>query len=112
MRSSADRRSASPILSQENSLHFAEYYNENFEIAEAGMKTGGQSGLRARNYLIQAEFLRGNVADWEVYPFTVPSIRGFDRLIFEQPVTFLVGENGSGKSTLLEAIAVAWGFNP
>jgi predicted ATPase len=52
------------------------------------------------------------VAVWDVYPFTVPSIRGFDRLIFEQPVTFLIGENGSGKSTLLEAIAVAWGFNP
>lgn len=33
-------------------------------------------------------------------------------LIFEKPVTFLIGENGTGKSTLLEAIAVASGFNP
>ena len=32
-------------------------------------------------------------------------------LVFDRPVTFLVGENGSGKSTLLEAIAVACGFN-
>lgn len=33
------------------------------------------------------------------------------QLLFERPVTFLVGENGIGKSTLLEAIAVAYGFN-
>ena len=33
------------------------------------------------------------------------------RLVFEAPVTFLVGENGTGKSTLLEGIAVALGFN-
>lgn len=32
-------------------------------------------------------------------------------IIFNKPVTFIVGENGSGKSTLLEAIAVAYGFN-
>src|ERR1700760_2753143 len=76
------------------------------------MTSGGrQSGLKARNYLIEVEFLRERVADWETYPFTVPSIRAFDRLVFEQPVTFLVGENGSGKSTLLEAIAIAWGLN-
>ena len=35
-----------------------------------------------------------------------------ERLTFERPVTFIVGENGTGKSTLLEAIAVAVGFNP
>lgn len=35
-----------------------------------------------------------------------------NKLEFDQPVTFLVGENGTGKSTLLEAIAVACGFNP
>ena len=34
-----------------------------------------------------------------------------NRLEFDAPVTFLVGENGAGKSTLLEAIAVALGFN-
>lgn len=56
--------------------------------------------------------LRDRVADFDVYPFNVPAIRSFDRLNFDQPVTFLVGENGSGKSTLLEAIAIAWGFNP
>ena len=76
------------------------------------MTSGGrQAGLRSRNYLIHVELLRGNVTDWDAYPFNVPVIRAFDRLTFDQPVTFLVGENGSGKSTLLEAIAVAWGLN-
>ena len=37
---------------------------------------------------------------------------GVEKLDFNKPVTFFVGENGSGKSTLLEAIAVAHGFNP
>jgi len=75
-------------------------------------KAGRASGLRARNYLMQVDLLRDHVTDWEVHPFTVPVVRGFDRLMLEQPVTFLIGENGSGKSTLMEAIAVAWGFNP
>lgn len=35
-----------------------------------------------------------------------------NKLDFDAPVTFLVGENGSGKSTLLEGIAVSCGFNP
>lgn len=34
-----------------------------------------------------------------------------NEIVFNKPVTFIVGENGSGKSTLLEAIAVAYGFN-
>jgi predicted ATPase len=75
-------------------------------------KAGKASGLRARNYLMQVDLLRDRVTDWEVHPFTVPVVRGFDRLMLDQPVTFLIGENGSGKSTLLEAIAVAWGLNP
>lgn len=49
------------------------------------------------------------------YLKTLPVIKHLEkieRLDFEKPVTFLVGENGTGKSTLLEAIAVAVGFNP
>jgi predicted ATPase len=45
------------------------------------------------------------------YPFTIPALRGFERLELDQPATFLVGENGVGKATLLQAIAVALGFN-
>jgi predicted ATPase len=43
----------------------------------------------------------------ESFPFSVPIIRNLDKLTFDSPITFLVGENGSGKSTLLEAIAIA-----
>lgn len=41
------------------------------------------------------------------FPFDVPVVRALDRLRFEAPVTFFVGENGSGKSTVLEALAIA-----
>ncbi len=39
------------------------------------------------------------------FPFNVPVIARLERVRFETPVTFLVGENGAGKSTLLEMIA-------
>ena len=42
----------------------------------------------------------------------IPALAGVERLDFQKPITFFVGENGSGKSTLLEAVAVAYGFNP
>ena len=38
------------------------------------------------------------------FPFDLPLVKNFDRIEFNSPVTFFVGENGSGKSTLLEAI--------
>ena len=41
------------------------------------------------------------------FPFDVPALRAVDRVVFDAPVTFFVGENGSGKSTLLEALACA-----
>jgi predicted ATPase len=41
------------------------------------------------------------------FPFTVPAIAALERVVFETPVTFLVGENGSGKSSFLEALAWA-----
>lgn len=55
--------------------------------------------------------MREQVPSFDVYPFNIPSIGGLDRLGFDEPVTFFVGENGSGKSTLVEAIAVAFGLN-
>ncbi|MGV9311243.1 AAA family ATPase [Streptomyces sp. NPDC003691] len=41
------------------------------------------------------------------WPYTVPAVARLldEGLVFERPVTFLVGGNGSGKSTLVEAIA-------
>lgn len=41
------------------------------------------------------------------YPFSVPIIQSLERIDFNSPVTFFVGENGSGKSALLEALACA-----
>ena len=46
----------------------------------------------------------------DVFPFSLPVVRAWERLEFENPVTFLVGENGSGKSTVLEALAAAAGM--
>lgn len=43
------------------------------------------------------------------YPFSVPAVSSLARtpLIFDRPVTFLVGENGAGKSAILEGLACA-----
>jgi predicted ATPase len=38
------------------------------------------------------------------YPFNLDLFQKSQKITFESPVTFFVGENGSGKSTLLEAI--------
>jgi predicted ATPase len=64
------------------------------------------------NFLLRVSLLRDRVPSFDAFPFAIPAIGGLEELIFEHPVTFLVGENGAGKSTLLEAIAVAWGLNP
>jgi predicted ATPase len=64
-----------------------------------------------RPYWIEAIFERREGWDARAYPFSLPVLKGLDRLAFHPNVTFLVGENGSGKSTLIEALAVAWGFN-
>ncbi len=69
------------------------------------------SGAGSKNYLIGAELLRDKVPSFGKYPFNIPAIYNLRDIVFDQPVSFLVGENGSGKSTLLEAIAVAWGLN-
>ena len=54
--------------------------------------------------------------DWEEIPEDsylrdIAAFQNVEKLSFQKPVTFFVGENGSGKSTLLEAIAISWGFN-
>lgn len=54
---------------------------------------------------------RDRVPSFERYPFSLPAVRGLQRLELHPSVTFFVGENGSGKSTLLEAVALSLGFN-
>ena len=63
------------------------------------------------------QFIQQISIDWNKieensYLRKIEAIHNLEELVFEKPITFLVGENGSGKSTLLEAIAVAYGFNP
>lgn len=59
----------------------------------------------------RARVLGGEVAD--VWPFNVPCVEQIHRegLVFERPITILVGENGSGKSTLIEGLAEAYGLD-
>ena len=45
------------------------------------------------------------------YPFSIPAVKDIEKVEFESPVTFFVGENGTGKSTITEAVAVAAGFS-
>jgi predicted ATPase len=67
----------------------------------------------AAGYLYEMELLRGGEGwDADAFPFSLPALLGWDRLRFDEKITFLVGENGTGKSTLIEAIAGAYGLNP
>ena len=63
------------------------------------------------------QFIQGVIFDWDKidkdsYLKEIRAFKGVEKLVFNKPITFFVGENGSGKSTLLEALAVAHGFNP
>lgn len=62
-------------------------------------------------FLRRITLLKEKITDFNIYPFSIPAIKGLDMLDFDSEVTFFVGENGSGKSTLLEAIAYQCGFN-
>jgi hypothetical protein len=63
-------------------------------------------------FLLAMRLLRDDVPTFDIYPFSLPVVRGLRELPLDAKVTFLIGENGSGKSTLIEAIAVAAGYNP
>lgn len=54
-------------------------------------------------YLLAAR--PGDEAPVDEFPFTLPAVAAVERMRFDGPVTFLVGENGSGKSTLIESLA-------
>jgi predicted ATPase len=79
----------------------------------AGASTLRRKAKSARGpYLIHLELLRDRVPSFDQFPYSLPALRGLQRLPFHPSVTFLVGENGMGKSTLLEALAVSLGLNP
>jgi len=63
------------------------------------------------------QFIQRLTIDWDAvdgdsYLREIEAIKDMKELVFDNPVTFFVGENGSGKSTLLEALAIEYGFNP
>jgi predicted ATPase len=62
-------------------------------------------------YVSRITLQREMVESFDLYPFSIPSVRSFESIDVHSKVTYFVGENGSGKSTLLEAIAVSLGFN-
>lgn len=66
--------------------------------------------LARRAYVSEELQPHGSRRTW---PFDVPCVAQLaeEGMVFERPVTFLVGENGSGKSTLVEAFAEAWGLD-
>lgn len=68
--------------------------------------------MNATQFVSHVTLLRDRVESFDRYPFSLPAVKGLDRLELHPKMTILVGENGSGKSTLLEAIAVSLGFNP
>ena len=51
------------------------------------------------------------IKDQDVYPFSLPLFHQEFEIVFEQPISILVGENGSGKSTILEGIAGLAGYD-
>jgi predicted ATPase len=51
------------------------------------------------------------VEDAKAYPFCLPFLKDDFELVFDKPVTIIVGENGTGKSTLLEGIAALAGYD-
>jgi predicted ATPase len=67
--------------------------------------------MRSRQFIDKVVLMRERVENWDVYPYSVPSIRNLDWISLAQPVTFFFGDNASGKTTLLEAIARLSGLN-
>lgn len=69
------------------------------------------NSLRVSHYLNSVTLKRGEVPDFESYPFSIPAVRELKTLEFHPKITFFIGENGSGKSTLLEGIAERLGYS-
>ncbi|MBI3513039.1 MAG: AAA family ATPase [Proteobacteria bacterium] len=62
-------------------------------------------------YLKRVWLDKAGVTDASAYPFCLPLFRSDFALVFERPITIIVGENGTGKSTLLEGIAALAGYD-
>jgi len=56
-------------------------------------------------HLKKVTFFQERYPTREHYPFNLEVFCQTQRVVFNSPVTFFVGENGTGKSTLLEALS-------
>jgi predicted ATPase len=56
-------------------------------------------------HLKSVTFYPDSYPSTDAYPFNLSIFRKTMQIVFNAPVTLLVGENGSGKSTFLEALA-------
>ena len=52
-----------------------------------------------------------NVDNEKTYPYSLSLFVNGLKIVFNKPITFIVGENGTGESTLLESLAKTIGFN-
>lgn len=55
---------------------------------------------------------RDKIENFDEYPFNMKVIKNLTEIIFDSPVTFLIGDNGIGKSTIIKALAVLNRINP
>jgi predicted ATPase len=62
-------------------------------------------------YLKRVWLDKSLVTDAGAYPFCLPLFHSEFTLVFERPITIIVGENGTGKSTLLEGMAAMAGYD-
>lgn len=65
--------------------------------------------MTINGYLKNVRYIQPDRCDF--FPFDLPVLSDLNHLVFDQPVTFFVGENGSGKSTIMELIAGLMGMN-
>jgi len=60
------------------------------------------------NNLVKVEIKKHSIKN---FPYNLPLFSSPKTLVFDNPITFIVGENGAGKSTFLESLAKSIGFN-
>lgn len=58
-------------------------------------------------YIKDCDFIKGDPETMR-YPFNVAAVRFMEKIVFNKPVTFIIGDNGTGKSTYTESIMLKY----